>query len=52
MGKKQSNEKEPSLARKGEPKQKTKEGLEIPVPDKREWLESLRRAAKPPKKKP
>ncbi|MEX0832839.1 MAG: hypothetical protein WD276_03025 [Actinomycetota bacterium] len=51
MGKKQNNEKDPSLARKGEPRQKTKEGLEIPVPSKSEWLESLRKGAKPPKKK-
>ena len=47
MPEKQSNAKEPSLARKGEPKQKTDQDLEIPVPEKREFLDALKKAVKP-----
>lgn len=39
------------LSRKGEPSQKTAKGLEIPVPQRREFFGGLKRAAKknPPK---
>lgn len=36
-----------SLARPGEQKQKTRKGLEIPVPTRENFLGPLRKAAKP-----
>jgi hypothetical protein len=35
-----------SLAREGEPSQKTDEGLEIPTPTRREFFGALKKAAK------
>jgi hypothetical protein len=41
-----------SLAREGEPSQKTDKGLEIPVPEAEEFFGLLDKATKKPQKKP
>ncbi len=38
--------KKSSLAREGEPSEKTREGLEVPIPKRSEFIRNLRRVAK------
>ena len=45
-GKKQTDD----LSRDGEPKQRTKEGITIPVPGRQDFFSGLEKAAKTPKK--
>ncbi len=40
-------DKKRSLAREGEPSEKTEKGLEVPIPSREEFLGNLKRVAKP-----
>ncbi len=39
-----TKKRKPSLAREGEPSQKTRKGLEIPVPTREEFFKATKRA--------
>jgi hypothetical protein len=37
-----------SLVREGEPSEKTKKGLDVPIPTRKEFLDNLKKVAKAP----